>query len=411
MTSPSTHSHIRQYLEHKNYFGLEKDQFTFVEQSTVPAVTNMQGEVDFDQETGYLKNKPFGHGESHLLMHNSGIAKKLKEQGFEWIVFMNDTNPLALRFLPSYIGISSQNDWEVAYICTKRKPGEAVGAICEVIQESGTSIITNVEYNVLSKLSVKKPEPVDADGYSLLPGNINLIIVSLKTYADNLEATGGIVSEFINPKVNEDGHTLKSPTRMETLISEYPYLLPDSKRIGAIQCQKLMCFSCAKNEVSLGLQKQASKMSLETCAACQFEYYDSNRLLLEKLGVKIGSEVEEYTYYGIHYKVGAKIILHPSFACTFRDLEKSVGEGVSISSKSMLEIRGKAILRNFELDGSLRITNPSSNPVSLDGKSFKTKEYITFPPVDPSQPIHYNDHIRGFKASNTENIINVVPDS
>lgn len=412
MTSPATQRHIRKFLHENSYFGLKEDQFTFLDQSTVPAVINMKGDADFDQETGHLKNKPYGHGEGHLLMHNSGMARKLKDEGFEWIIFMNDTNPLALRYLPSYIGISKDHNWEVAYICTKRKPGEAVGAICQVEQPDGTTIITNVEYNVLSKLSQKKPEPVDSEGYSLLPGNINLIIISLETYADHLEITGGVVSEFINPKVMEDGHTLKSPTRMETLISEYPYLLPNSQRVGAIQCPKFMCFTCAKNEISLGLQRQEKNLSLETCASCQFEFYESNRLLLEKLGVKIGSETEELTFLGIHYKVGARIIIHPSFACTFRDLEKAVGDGITISSKSTLELKGKVFLKDLEIDGSVRVTNPSYlHPMSLEGKSFKKGDYITFSPIDATKPIHYKDQIKSFVTNNLDKITQVSPTS
>ena len=299
MTIPETQASLRKFFQANNWFGLKEQQVTFLDQSKVPAVLSAKGDVDFNPETGELKNKPYGHGESHFLMHKSGMAQKLKEEGFKWIVFFNDTNPIAFRFLPSYLGISKEKNWENTYICVKRKPGEAVGAVCEVQRPDGTTIITNVEYNVLAKLSLSNPEPVDSEGYSKLPGNINFIIISLDNYYKKLENYDGIVHEFINPKMENDGFTLKSSTRMETLINEYPYLLENSNRVGAIQVEKLMAFTCAKNEAELGRQRQQKNLSLETCASCQFEFYDHNRVLLEKIGAEVGPEREHLSFEGI----------------------------------------------------------------------------------------------------------------
>lgn len=410
MTIPETQAHIRKCFELHGWFGLKEEQVTFLNQSTVPAVIDIRGNVDFDAETGNLRNKPYGHGECHLLMHKSGLAKKLNEDGFKWIVFFNDTNPLAFRFLPSYLGISKEKEWETTYVCVKRKPGEAVGAVCEVEKSDGSKIITNVEYNVLGKLSVNHPEPVDEQGYSKLPGNINFIIISLETYGSNLERHGGFVPEFVNPKLQADGVTLKSATRMETLISEYPYLLDNSSRVGVVQIEKLMAFTCAKNEFELGRQRQAKHLSLETCASCQFEYYDSNRILLEKLGVQVGQEKETLVFEGIQYEIGPRIILHPSFACNFRDLEASVKSPVTISSKSLLEVKGKAYFKDFVLDGSVRITNSQAHPLSLEGKHLKEQNYVTFAQIPKDVPVEYDDQMRGFVSQNRENITELVPD-
>lgn len=410
MTIPETQAHLRKCFENNNWFGLKEEQVIFLDQSTVPAVVNSKGDADFNPETGEMNQKPYGHGECHLLMHKSGLAKKLKEDGFKWIIFFNDTNPLAFRFLPSYLGITKERNWETTYICVKRKPGEAIGAICEVQRSDGSTIITNVEYNVLGKLSLTHPEPVDQEGYSKLPGNINFIIISLETYATNLARHGGFVPEFINPKLEADGVTLKGPTRLETLISEYPYLLENSNRVGAISIEKLMAFSCAKNEFELARQRQAKNLTIETCGSCQFEYYDHNRILLEKLGAVVGTERLHPTFEGIKYEVGPSIILHPSFACTFRDLESTVQLPVTISSRSFLEIQGKVLLKDFQLDGSVKIINKKHHVLTLEGKRIKEQNYITFSPVPVEQSIDYDDQIRGFVTQNREKIIEVIPD-
>lgn len=398
MTIPETQRSIRKLLEEHSHFGLKPEQFHFLNQYQVPAVLNMNGEIDFDAETATIHCKPHGHGECHLLMHKSGLARKFKEQGFEWITFFNDTNPLSFRFLPSYLGIASQHDWETTYVCVKRKPGEAVGAVCEVDLPDRT-IITNVEYNVLEKLGKTKPEPIDAEGYSKLPGNVNFIIISLKTYADALERSSGFVPEFINPKFHADGHTLKSPTRMETLISEYTYLLQDSKRVGAIQCDRLMCFTSAKNEIELGLQRQAKNLSTETCGACQFEFYHHNRLLLEKVGVKVAAGHESQTLSGLRYDIGPRIVLRPTFACTFHELEQSVKSGVQISNKTFLDFNGKAVLENVSFDGSYRMENLARTPLSLTSKVYGNQKFVTFEDLEGKhEGATYDDKMRGFRT-------------
>ena len=403
MVVEETDSDIRRLLEEHNYFGLKLEQFHLIRQRRVPAILNLKGEVEFNLETGEILSKPHGHGECHLLMHKSGLAEKFRQQGLDWLIFFNDTNPLAFRFLPSYLGVGRQKDWETFYICIKRKPGEALGGVSQLVTE-GREVITNVEYNVLDKLAKHHPEPVDAEGFSRLPGNVNMIVISLKTYADILKVTHGLVPEFINPKFKEDGVTLKSPTRMETLISEYTYLLPDCKRVGAIQCERLMCFTCAKNEIALGRQRQAAGLSIETCGSCQFDYYLHHRILLEKLGVKVAGAANNQNLGGITYEVGPRIVLHPSFGVTLRDLEQNIGPNVEISANSYLELDGKARLENLKIDGSYKVVNKTQGQLTLAQSDLKQTAYVTFADVSTATNPSYEETVRGFCTINADKI-------
>ena len=36
--------------------------------------------------------KPHGHGDIHILLHQSGLAKKIKSDGINYLVFIQDTN-------------------------------------------------------------------------------------------------------------------------------------------------------------------------------------------------------------------------------------------------------------------------------------------------------------------------------
>jgi UDP-sugar pyrophosphorylase len=65
------------------------------------------------------------------------------------MIFFQDTNALALKTLPSVLGVSRKNNWEMNSIAVPRMPGEAMGAICKLVDQTDPSkeIVINVEYN------------------------------------------------------------------------------------------------------------------------------------------------------------------------------------------------------------------------------------------------------------------------
>jgi UDP-sugar pyrophosphorylase len=70
------------------------------------------------------------------------------------MIFFQDTNALALKTLTSVLGVSKKNNWEMNTITVPRMPGEAIGAICKLVDETDPSkeIVINVEYNQLESL-------------------------------------------------------------------------------------------------------------------------------------------------------------------------------------------------------------------------------------------------------------------
>lgn len=69
--------------------------------------------------------------------------------GKEWMIFIQDTNALALKVLPSILGVSRKRNWEMNSVCVPRMPGEAMGAICRLVNEEDANdeLVINVEYN------------------------------------------------------------------------------------------------------------------------------------------------------------------------------------------------------------------------------------------------------------------------
>ena len=107
-----------------------------MKQENVPALIDNSARFAIDHEKFKLITKPHGHGDIHNLLYDSGIAKKWRDLGKEWMVFIQDTNALAMKAIPSVLGVSRKNNWQMNTICVPRMPGESMGAICKLIDES-----------------------------------------------------------------------------------------------------------------------------------------------------------------------------------------------------------------------------------------------------------------------------------
>ena len=122
-------------LERHNYFGLGKHRVDIIKQENVPALIDNSAKIAFDTETCKVVTKPHGHGDIHNLLFDSGVAKKWLDMGKEWMVFIQDTNALALKAVPSILGVSKESNWQMNTVCVPRMPGESMGAICKLVDE------------------------------------------------------------------------------------------------------------------------------------------------------------------------------------------------------------------------------------------------------------------------------------
>ena len=91
------------------------------------------GKIALAEHGFKVVTKPHGHGDVHTLLYQHHVAQKWLKLGKEWLVFIQDTNALALKTIPSVLGVSRKNNWEMNSIAVPRKPGEAVGAICRLV--------------------------------------------------------------------------------------------------------------------------------------------------------------------------------------------------------------------------------------------------------------------------------------
>jgi UDP-sugar pyrophosphorylase len=135
MTSDDTYDRTVALLERHNYFGLGKDRVDIIKQENVPALIDNNARIAVDEDEFKVITKPHGHGDVHNLLFDSGVAEKWRKMGKEWMVFIQDTNALALKAIPSILGVSKENNWQMNTVCVPRMPGESMGAICRLVDE------------------------------------------------------------------------------------------------------------------------------------------------------------------------------------------------------------------------------------------------------------------------------------
>ena len=138
MVSNDTSDGTTKLLEENNYFGMEKDQITIVQQGDgVPALMDNDAKFAMHPSDPYqIQAKPHGHGDIHALLHSNNVAKDWCAKGLEWVIFFQDTNGLAFHTLPLALGVSKKRDLIMNSIAVPRKGKQAVGGIAKLKKTS-----------------------------------------------------------------------------------------------------------------------------------------------------------------------------------------------------------------------------------------------------------------------------------
>jgi UDP-sugar pyrophosphorylase len=353
MVSQDTGPKTLQSLENNNYFGLEKEQVYVLQQELVPAIADNDGLLAL-KEKYELILKPHGHGDIHMLLHTSGVAAKLAADGIEYFMFIQDTNGPSFNTLPAAIGVSVENGYDFNSLAIRRKAGEAVGGLAKLVGE-GKEFTLNVEYNQLDPLlrATISPEGdvADASGFSPFPGNCNTLVIKTESYVKILEASQGIIAEFVNPKyTDETKSAFKKPTRLETMMQDLPKLFGESEKVGVTIFERMWSFSPNKNNVADAAAKVAGGNPADASATAENDFYEAGRARLQVAGMKVES-ADEQMILGVPFTLGPKVILRPSFAMTLDEGRGKVSGG-SISGEATLILEGADItLDHVELSG------------------------------------------------------------
>ena len=353
MVSQDTGPKTIESLEANSYFGLQKEQVHILQQELVPGIADNDGALALEEKYKLIL-KPHGHGDIHMLLHTSGVAAKLAAEGIEYFMFIQDTNGPSFNTLPAAIGVSVEHGYDFNSLAIVRRPGEAVGGLAKLVG-GGKEFTLNVEYNQLDPLlrATINPEGdvADESGFSPFPGNCNTLVIKTASYVKILEASQGIIAEFVNPKYTDETKTaFKKPTRLETMMQDLPKLFGESEKVGVTIFDRFWSFSPNKNNVADAAAKVASGGPADASATAESDFYAAGRARLEAAGMDV-SEGEEIRILGVPFTTGPKVILRPSFAMTLAEGRSKVSGG-SIAGEATLILDGADItLDNVELSG------------------------------------------------------------
>ena len=369
MVSDDTHDRTVALLEQNGYFGLKKEHVEIMKQENVPAMIDNTAKLALNED-GSISTKPHGHGDIHNLLYDSGVAAKWKDLGKEWMIFIQDTNALALKAVPSSLGMSRKYDFEMNSICVQRKPGEAMGAIVKLTKEdgSGDNLTINVEYNQLDSLLRAKWNPEGdicrsaEEPFSFFPGNTNTLIFKLPQYVANLTKTGGVIPEFVNPKyANAERTTFKSPTRLECMMQDYPKLLEHGGRVGFSMYETWFCFSPCKNNLADAVALWAKNMPTYCAAHAEHDFYEWHNKMLRLIGGNLEEKPNMLPWTTLRFPQVPKIFFEPGFALTLQDLRERFTGTLTISAETTIVLGAKCASRpfgNLTIDGTLIAHEP-----------------------------------------------------
>lgn len=363
MVSEDTDAKTRASLEANNWFGLKKEQVHILKQELVPAIADNDGRLALDEKYKLIL-KPHGHGDIHMLLYTSGLAAKLNQWGIEHLVFIQDTNGQVFNAIPAALGVSVEKGFDFNSVAVNRIPGEAVGGLAKLVK-GDTAITLNVEYNQLDPLLRATVSPEgdvpNEQGFSMFPGNINVLVIKLASYVGLLERTRGIIAEFVNPKYADETKTsFKKPTRLETMMQDLPKLFGPDEKPGVTIFDRRWSFSANKNNIKDAAAKHIAGGPPESGATAESDFYLTGRMKLAAAGVTVETADEELIL-GIPFTPGPRVLLRPSFAMTLAEVREKI-KGGKISGRATLVLDGKDItLENVKItDGSALVVKAAA---------------------------------------------------
>lgn len=397
MTSDDTHEATLSLLKSHGNFGLK--DLTIVKQEKVPALINNDCHMALNDNELLIDTKPHGHGDVHTLLYQHQVIEKWVKDGKKYVIFFQDTNSLAFKAIPSFIGATVVQNLVVNTMTIPRKPGDAMGAICSLSNEERT-ITLNVEYNQLDALLKAKYNPngdvANDKGFSDFPGNTNILAFEITSYLENLHTTKGLVPEFVNPKYADSAKTIfKSPTRLECMMQDYPLLLTKNEKVGFTSYPQWFAFAACKNNLKDSLVRYEKGLSPESGFSVEqniFNYHINVLNILKKLKITNPEDNIKVKVLGTHnVEFGPRIVASPYFAVTMKELESKIKGIITISAKSSLVLQENAVIKNdIKIDGNLVLNE------DFKEKNYEKKDYVIYEAISENEGELF-ERIRGYR--------------
>lgn len=222
MTSDKNHESTIDFFKEKNYFGYNKEYTTFFKQEMAPAA-DYNGKI-YMESRSRMSTSPNGNGGWFISMERSGVLKKVKNAGIEWLNVFAVDNVLQRIADPVFVGAVIEKGCAVgSKVVKKASPDENVGVMC--LEDGRPSI---VEYYELTEELMNAKDETGEPAYNY--GVILNYLFGVKELEEIMEKSMPlhIVKKKI-PYMNEKGQFIKpeSPNgyKFETLILDMIHLM------------------------------------------------------------------------------------------------------------------------------------------------------------------------------------------
>jgi UDP-glucose 4-epimerase len=362
MTSHDTHDLTLRLLHRLNL----AEEVAVVMQEKVPALADNHGKLCLSSPF-VLDTKPHGNGDVHGLLLRSGIAKKWLAAGVEHVVFIQDTNSLAMKSVPFAVAETARLGLDMATVCIPRSPGSAIGCIVD-LAKGARRVTTNVEYNVLAPFLEATTGKGDVgegpDGFSPFPGNTNTLVLNLATYVRVLDQTGGALPEYVAPKYvpGSNRHLFVSPARLECGMEDIAQLMPDATRVGVVVFPEWAFFNPVKNNIRDAAAKVKVGLPPWSAVHSEAQLYAYNasamttRIADSNIANNKAAPAKLLTIGPLEVKMPPRIVFAPSWLSCRADAQRKMNNVDIASSDATLLVKGRSVFfQNVTLDGVMLI--------------------------------------------------------
>ena len=422
MTSPNTQDYLKQDFIDLGYEVTEdKDGLVILKwrggkdnvvkevylmnQSDVPAITDFDGNLAYDEKGGVFKGKPGGHGDIHYLMKIHKVFERLEECGIDNITFVQD-NVGTLNAVLAMVGKLNKDKRDFVVATVASKPGEAAGRLFS-INEKGRVVIGNVEYSDVTDLKngietrradnyakfsegktaeeVAAQRAADDEFMSKLVGtenvyanaaNINAFTLSVAAYRKAVDLDLLALFNLFNPKTDGEGATLriKSPASMEGMAQGIWNLMSNGAVLNyAGDDFHSYIFSAIKNSILSDSGKEFVNKK-ETTTDVEVDYANGEVKKItdavrnyrgDKASIEITGEKRVFNI-GKKVELGARIVFE-RFEVLSKDIAKHFTGKVSWTNRSDTLFSGDIHFEDVEFDGAMRVTAADNAKVTLTG--------------------------------------------
>jgi len=144
MTSPATHADTEAYFAEQRFFGLGRENVSFFQQGTMPAVDIATGRLLLEAP-GVLFSSPNGHGGTLTALSESGVLDEIARRGIKHVFYFQVDNPLVKIGDPAFLGRHIAGGSEASSKAIRKAyPTEKMGVLALIDDRCGI-----VEYSDL----------------------------------------------------------------------------------------------------------------------------------------------------------------------------------------------------------------------------------------------------------------------